>query len=121
MAQVPIINYAGIIGYAEVDTEDAERLKAWSWHMRGQYAARAVYERLANGSNKIGAIYMHREIAGATKGQTVHHINSNKLDNRRENLQLHSGSHGTGVAYICADCGSHNVVAVPLKKPTAIP
>ena len=53
-----------------------------------------------------------------TRHETVHHIHENSRDdNRIENLQLRQGRHGRGTVFVCAECGSHNIVARPLADP----
>jgi hypothetical protein len=67
-----------------VDEDDFDVLKKWSWHYHPEgYATRGTE---INGK-KIN-IYMHRQIVNAPKGFHVHHKNRNRLDNRKENLQI---------------------------------
>lgn len=95
----------------------------------GRYVDSAGYVRvllspgdpLRSMALKEGHVLEHRVVMARSLGrplaprETVHHINGDRSDNRLENLQIRHGSHGKHSAFRCADCGSHNVMAAPLK------
>lgn len=70
--------------YATIDTSDFEFLSKWSWC----YSAQGYAVAFDNGKT----IYMHRLLMQPTRGMQVDHINTNKIDNRRENLRLVTAS-----------------------------
>ncbi len=83
---------------------------------------RLIYRPDHPNARKNGQIFEHivvmSEYLGRSlaDGETVHHINGVRDDNRIENLQLRIGNHGTGQAYACSDCGSERTEPVPLKE-----
>jgi len=66
------------------DEEDADYLEAANWQLSKGYAK----TRITVGPKDRRVFYMHRLIMRAPDGMHVHHINGNRLDNRRANLQL---------------------------------
>ena len=73
--------------YALVDGEDYEELMKYKWQCSKQgYATRGDYTT-EEGSKTV---YMHREVFDLDEGETLDHINRNKLDNRKGNLRVSS-------------------------------
>lgn len=66
--------------FATVDLDDVEKITRYSWILSDKGYAVAQINR--------GTVQMHRLIFSAEKGQEVDHINSNRTDNRKQNLRF---------------------------------
>ena len=80
---------------ALVSDEDCVRVNQYSWYYRStaggkEHAIRD--EWVPKGGGKRRLVQMHRFILDAPTGMQVDHINHNRLDNRRENLRICTGS-----------------------------
>lgn len=74
-----------------MDDEDYDKFSVFKWHANTKggrpYAVRT--QRVGpRKEDKKKIIYLHREIAEASFGQYVDHINNNSLDNRKCNLRI---------------------------------
>lgn len=74
-------------GYkTQVDDSDYDHLNQYNWHVlkvgKSIYAVRNTYI-----NQKVGSIYMHREIMGNPKGVLIDHWKGNGLNNQRYNLR----------------------------------
>ena len=72
---------------AQVDEQDAERVRAYRWHPSPQATTTYAVTRVDQ-DGKRTSIYMHRLIMQPQAAQQVDHINGNGLDNRRSNLRV---------------------------------
>ena len=83
------------------------------------YSMARIKSRNSNGGRYI---LEHRLVMAQKLGriladhETVHHKDTNTLNNHPDNLQLRQGRHGKGGVFHCADCGSHNIVATELAE-----
>lgn len=71
---------------AIVDDDDFDFLMQWKWYAKKSHSS--WYACHTNNGQYPCTTQMHRLIMNAPDGYEVHHKNDNKLDNRKENLQL---------------------------------
>lgn len=80
---IPVKKKDGTVIAEAVVDDDMERLAQFSWYMITGYAARAV---LVNGRWR-NRLMQHDVLGKPQNGLHTSHLNSKRLDNRRENLR----------------------------------
>ena len=80
-----IIKLTNTRKYTLVDNEDFERLNKYKNSTINWWGYVVRRTSVKEGKKDI---FIHREILNISKGEYVDHINSDKLDNRKENLRL---------------------------------
>jgi hypothetical protein len=76
------------------------------------------------GGNTPGSnfVFEHRLVMAEHLGrpllpsETVHHIDGNRANNDIVNLQLRISNHGPGIVMQCRQCGSHDVIPIPIAN-----
>ena len=80
MSRIPVHSRKRV-SYALVDAEDVALVEGRRWSLNDGYAVCKIDGRSTS---------MHRFILGMTPGVgVVHHVNEDKLDNRRSNLKVY--------------------------------
>lgn len=82
VAFIPVYYYGELHDYAKIDAADAAIVAEYRWNLVGEGYA---YATIAGKGTP-----MHRFILGMTPGVGIcHHVNEEKLDNRRANLEIY--------------------------------
>lgn len=108
MANIPVSVFA------QVDDDDLALVSAHKWTHSGHgYATTMIEGR---------KVYLHRLVMGAAEGETIDHINQNKMDCRKANLRrvtiaqnlANAGKRKTKITSLTTD-GSHRIPQSPYK------
>lgn len=78
-----------VSAYALLDAGDFDRLSGWQWQLNRYGYAQRIVPAPENPCGQT-TLSLHRAVLGLGigDGQTIDHINRNRLDNRRVNLRL---------------------------------
>jgi hypothetical protein len=79
----------GVHQFAIVDNADFDELSRFRWKAKPNAAGNGTYAvRNVKRDGRNTMLRMHRAVLGYDGPLDVRHLNGNKLDNRRENLQV---------------------------------
>lgn len=118
MANSVRISLANGKGVAVIDADDAERIPLTGWHWAsGGYAQ----HRCRKPDGKHSHVLLHRLIMSVGANQFIDHINHDKLDCRKSNLRVVSGSENMqnrSGPMVRNKLGVRGVIAYPTKLGT---
>lgn len=94
-------------GYIQVLLRRGDQFFEMGQHRNEPDTHRYVFEHRLVMAHQLGRALL--------PGETVHHLDGDRSNNKPSNLQLRQGKHGKGSSFCCADCGSYNVIPAVLN------
>lgn len=89
MARLPVHNPLGeVVRYALVDDADFPRLSQWYWGINAGVPSRKLLNGEVGGGQSRPRRVLHVEVMQTPKGIRIHHINGNRFDCQKANLQV---------------------------------
>ncbi len=93
MKKIELNGKSGKGKFVLIDNEDFDLVNLYKWYfLTNGYVYTNLYLGRKNGKNIQKHIYIHRLIMNPEKRLQVDHANKNKLDNRKSNLRVCTGS-----------------------------
>lgn len=83
---VKIVTSQGVSFF--ISPEDEERVRKHTWCVKQVNSSMFYVMRTVRDGDIFKTVYLHRYISDCPSELVVHHINSDTLDNRRENLEV---------------------------------
>jgi len=82
-AVVPI----GAGRYTIIDKSNSVGIRQFAWRVHKSHSREYAIRKICR-AGRERLIFLHRWLTHCPPGMSVHHINGNTLDNRRDNLQI---------------------------------
>jgi len=84
---IPVYRWGHVLAHTLVDNETADRIPSWRNLHLNHWGYATVYDPKFQ---RVAALHRFVVGLGHRTGGVVHHVNGDKLDNRRANLEVFS-------------------------------